>query len=120
MRSNKKFSKPGQISCLGFGVAIGFSWATVVFSSGLIAMYVLFSPRGMIDIEVIKTVYSFWHLMNLVFPGWAANILWTILSAVWAFTHAFLFGYLVASFYNFTSAIANKYEFKVFGYNIFK
>ena len=42
----------------------------------------------------------FRSIFGLAYPGWAMDIMGTILAGLWGFVHGFIAGYLIAFFYN--------------------
>ena len=58
--------------------------------------------------NVINSVVIFRSVFNLVYPGWAMDIMGTILAGLWGFVHGFIAGYLIAFFYNIFGKIFKK------------
>ncbi len=90
-----------KLSLFGLGMAIGLTWMIAIISIGFFAMYMLKDgyASGWHE-NVINSVVIFRSVFGLVYPGWAMDIIGTILAGLWGFVHGFIAGYLIAFFYN--------------------
>jgi hypothetical protein len=79
-----------SIPGLPIALALGSSWATVIFLTAMLAIVLSDFPN----------VIAFKSMINNVYPGWGQNIKDTLLMTVWSFTHGFIGGFLIAYFYN--------------------
>ena len=90
-----------KLSSFGLGMAIGLTWMIAIISMGLFAMYMLKDGYASDWHEnVINSVVIFRSFFGLAYPGWAMDIIGTILAGLWGFVHGFIAGYLIAFFYN--------------------
>ena len=97
-----------KLSLFGLGMAIGLTWMIAIISIGFFAMYMLKDgyASGWHE-NVINSVVIFRSVFGLVYPGWAMDIMGTILAGLWGFVHGFIAGYLIAFFYNIFGKIFN-------------
>ena len=90
-----------KLSSFSLGMAIGLTWMIAIISMGLFAMYMLKDGYASDWHEnVINSVVIFRSFFGLAYPGWAMDIIGTILAGLWGFVHGFIAGYLIAFFYN--------------------
>jgi hypothetical protein len=82
--------KSTKLSVIGLALALGSSWAIVIFLTAMLAIILSDFPN----------VIAFKSMINNVYPGWGENIQDTLLMTVWSFTHGFIGGFLIAYFYN--------------------
>jgi len=76
-----------RLGVISFGLAIGVTWAlTVVFLAVMSAAF----KWGIVFAVALQNVYI----------GFGPNFVGAIAGAVWGFGHGFLFGVLIAFFYN--------------------
>ena len=98
-----------KLSLFGLGMAIGLTWMIAIISMGLFAMYMLKDgyASGWHE-NVINSVVLFRGIFGLAYPGWAMDLIGTVLAGLWGFVHGFIAGYLIAFFYNIFGKIFNK------------
>lgn len=76
-----------KLHVLNFGLALGVTWAIGIFLLGLMAL--LFNWGT----ELVNDIGS-------MYIGYKATFLGSIIGAIWGFVDAFIFGVLIAFFYN--------------------
>ena len=98
-----------KLSLFGLGMAIGLTWMIAIISIGFFAMYMLKDgyASGWHE-NVINSVVIFRSVFGLAYPGWAMDLIGTVLAGLWVFVHGFISGYLIAFFYNIFGKIFNK------------
>tara|TARA_Y100000741_G_C17864266_1_gene400221 strand:+ start:45 stop:368 length:324 start_codon:yes stop_codon:yes gene_type:complete len=98
-----------KLSLFGLSMATGLTWLIAIISIGLFAMYILKDgySSGFHE-NVINSVVIFRGIFGLAYPGWAMDLVGTILSGLWGFVHGFITGFLIAFFYNIFSKLINE------------
>ena len=88
-----------KLSSFGLGMAIGLTWMIAIISMGLFAIYMLKDgyASGWHE-NVINSVVIFRSFFGLAYPGWAMDIMGTILAGLWGFVHGFIAGYLIGKY----------------------
>ena len=98
-----------KLSLFGLGMAIGLTWMIAIISMGLIAIFLLKDGYASVLHEnIINSVVIFRSVFGLAYPGWAMDLIGTVLAGLWGFVHGFIAGYLIAFFYNIFGKIFNK------------
>lgn len=77
-----------KLGVISFGLALGFTWALIVFGIGLTSAFL---GWGMAIGQVLGSLYV----------GFSPTFIGCIAGAVWAFATAFVVGAVMAVLYNF-------------------
>ena len=82
--SNETKMRLGKVA---LGLSFGVTWALSVFALGILAIWCDYAA-------------SFVAAISLFYLGYKATLLGSLIGAVWGFFELFIFGFIIAFFYN--------------------